>query len=119
MFVPSIDTISAAVIYSKCGDILNFSSPAQMLTFADIESGINDSRTESYGGRIIKYGSSLLRYVFINCCLPLIHFDMTFIAYYTKKRVEGKPHRIAITHVAKKFVRVIYTLERQWIDFSV
>ena len=38
---------------------------------------------------------------------------MTFAAYYAKKRAEGKPHRVAITHVAKKLVRVIYALERQ------
>lgn len=31
--------------------------------------------------------------------------------YYLKKRNEGKPHRVAINHVAKKLLRVIYTLE--------
>lgn len=118
MSVPGIGTISAAVIYSEYGDISNFSSPAQMLAFAGIEPGINDSGTESHGGRMVKHGSSQLRYVLINCCLPLIRFDMTFAAYYAKKRAEGKPHRVAITHVAKKLVRVIYALERQGIDFN-
>ena len=118
MSVPGIGTISAAVIYSEYGDISNFSSPAQMLAFAGIEPGINDSGTESHGGRMVKHGSSQLRYVLINCCLPLIRFDMTFAAYYAKKRAEGKPHRVAITHVAKKLVRVIYALEKQGIDFN-
>lgn len=118
MSVPGIGTISAAVIYSEYGDISNFSSPAQMLAFAGIEPGINDSGTESHGGRMVKHGSSQLRYVLINCCLPLIRSDMTFAAYYAKKRAEGKPHRVAITHVAKKLVRVIYALERQGIDFN-
>ena len=118
MSIPGIGTISAAVIYSEYGDISNFSSPAQMLAFAGIEPGINDSGTESHGGRMVKHGSSQLRYVLINCCLPLIRFDMTFAAYYAKKRAEGKPHRVAITHVAKKLVRVIYALERQGIDFN-
>ena len=44
---------------------------------------------------------------------------MTFATYYAKKRGEGKPHKVAITHVAKKLVRVIYVLERQDIDFNV
>ena len=44
---------------------------------------------------------------------PLIRFDMTFATYYAKKRGEGKPHRVAITHVAKKLIRVIYALESQ------
>ena len=43
---------------------------------------------------------------------------MTFATYYAKKRGEGKPHREAITHVAKKLIRVIYALERQDIDFN-
>ena len=51
-------------------------------------------------------------------CLPLIRFDMTFATYYAKKRGEGKPHRVAITHVAKKLIRVIYALESQDIDFN-
>ena len=45
-------------------------------------------------------------------------FDMTFATYYAKKRGEGKPHRVAITHVAKKLIRVIYALESQDIDFN-
>jgi transposase len=118
MSVPGIGSLSASVIYSEYGDISNFSTPAQMLAFAGIEPGVNDSGTESHGGRMVKHGSSQLRYVLINCCLPLIRFDMTFAAYYAKKRGEGKPHRVAITHVAKKLVRVIYALERQGIDFN-
>lgn len=118
MSVPGIGPISAAVIYSEYGDISNFSTPAQMLAFAGIEPGINDSGTESHGGRMVKHGSSQLRYVLINCCLPLIRFDMTFATYYAKKRAEGKPHRVAVTHVAKKLIRVIYALEKQGVDFN-
>jgi transposase len=118
MSVPGIGPISAAVIYSEYGNLSNFSNPGQMLAFAGIEPGINQSGTESHGGRMVKRGSSQLRYTLINCCLPLIRFDMTFASYYAKKRAEGKPHRVAITHVAKKLIRVIYALERQDIDFS-
>lgn len=117
--VPGIGSISAAIIYSEYGDISNFDNPGQMLAFAGIEPGINESGTESHGGRMVKRGSSQLRYALINCCLPLIRFDMTFATYYAKKRAEGKPHRVAITHVAKKLIRVIYALERQNTDFCV
>lgn len=118
MSIPGIGPISAAIIYAEYGDISNFSSPAQMLAFAGLEPGINDSGTESHKGRMVKRGSSQLRYVLMNCALPLIRFDMTFAAYYAKKRTEGKPHRIAMSHVAKKLVRVIFALERQNTDFK-
>ena len=118
MSIPGIGPISAAIIYAEYGDISNFSSSAQMLAFAGLEPGINESGTESHKGRMVKRGSSQLRYVLMNCALPLIRFDVTFAAYYAKKRTEGKPHRVAMSHVAKKLVRVIFALERQNTDFK-
>ena len=118
MSIPGIGPISAASIYAEYGDISNFSNPSQMLAFAGLEPGVNDSGTESHGGRMVKRGSSQLRYVLMNCALPLIRFDMTFASYYAKKRAEGKPHRVAMSHVAKKLVRVIFALERQNTDFA-
>ena len=117
MSIPGVGPISAAVIYAEFGDISNFSSPAQMLAFAGLEPGVNDSGTESHSGRMVKRGSSQLRYVLMNCALPLIRFDITFATYYAKKRAEGKPHRVAMSHVTKKLVRVIFALERQKTDF--
>ena len=43
MSIPGIGPLSAAVIYSEYGDISNFSNPGQMLAFAGIEPGINES----------------------------------------------------------------------------
>ena len=117
MSIPGIGSLSAAVIYAEYGDISNFSSPAQMLAFAGLEPGISESGTESHKGRMVKRGSSQLRYTLMNCALPLIRFDVTFATYYAKKRSEGKPHRVAISHVTKKLVRVIFALERQNTDF--
>ena len=97
--------------------LIQFSSPAQMLAFAGLEPGISESGTESHKGRMVKRGSSQLRYTLMNCALPLIRFDVTFATYYAKKRSEGKPHRVAISHVTKKLVRVIFALERQNTDF--
>ena len=48
-----------------------------MLAFAGIEPGINDSGTESHGGRMVKHGSSQLRYVLLNACFTIIRFDLT------------------------------------------
>ena len=116
--IPGIGPLSAAVIYSEYGDISSFSTPAKMLAYAGLEPGIDESGTESYKGRMVKHGSSMLRFTLLNCCLPAIRFDLTFAQYYAKKRREGKSHRVAISHVAKKLVRVIHALERQGIDYD-
>ena len=116
--IPGIGPISAAVICAEYGDISSFSTPAKMLAYAGLEPGINDSGTESHGGRMVKHGSSMLRFTLLNCCMPLIRFDLTFATYYAKKRREGKSHRVAMTHVAKKLIRVIHALEKQGIDYD-
>ena len=67
---------------------------------------------------MLKHGSSRLRYALMNCCLPLISNEPVFAAYYAKKRSEGKPHRVALTHVAKKLLRVIYTLQTKNIRYD-
>ena len=41
-----------------------------------------------------------------------------FTEFYYKKRSEGKSHRVALTHVAKKLVRIIYKLESENITFK-
>lgn len=112
MSISGIGPISAAIIYAEYGDISNFFSSNQMLAFAGIEPSIHEPVTEAYNGRMVKHGSSQLRYVLI------IRFDVTFATYYVRKRSDSKPHRVAITHIAKKLVRVIYALENQDIDFD-
>jgi len=111
MTIPGIGPLSAAVILSEYGDICRFSGPASMLSFAGLEPGYYQSGISSHTGHMVKRGSSILRYTLMNCCLPLIQYNLTFAEFYHKKRLEGKPHRVALSHVAKKLIRVIYTLE--------
>jgi transposase len=40
------------------------------------------------------------------------HWDPTFAAYLAKKRAEGKHYNVALSHAAKKLVRLIYALEK-------
>ena len=54
----------------------------------------------------------------MSCCMPVIHNNIVFAEYYGKKIAEGKPHNVALTHCAKKLLRVIYTLETKHIPFD-
>ena len=40
------------------------------------------------------------------------HWDPTFADYLAKKRAEGKHYNIAISHAAKKLVRLIFAMEK-------
>lgn len=116
--IPGIGYITAATIVAEYGDFSRFSSASQMLSFAGLEPGFYQSGTMEFRGKMVKRGSSQLRYVLMNCVIPLIRFNPVFASYYHKKRTEGKPHRVALSHVAKKLVRIIYTLEHKGIDFD-
>ena len=113
-----VGPLSAAVIVSEFGDISRFKSPAQMLSFAGMEPVYYQSVISEHTGKMVKRGSSHLRFTLMNVCIPLIRFNPVFAAYYNKKRSEGKPHRVALSHVAKKLIRVIYTLETQNVKYD-
>ena len=116
--IPGIGELTAAVILSEYGDISKFEGPAQMLSFAGLEPGYYQSGQAEHGGHMVKHGSSHLRYALMNACLPLITYEPVFAEYYAKKRAEGKPHRVALTHVAKKLLRIIYTLQTKNIPYD-
>ena len=116
--IPGIGEISAATILSEYGDIKNFSSPIKMLAFAGLDPSINQSGTLESNGKMVKHGSGHLRYAIMNSAMTILRFSPEFYDYYLKKRSEGKCHRVALSHVCKKLIRVIYTLEKNDIDFN-
>lgn len=116
--IPGIGEISAATILSEYGDIKNFSNPNKMLAFAGLDPSINQSGTLEYNGKMVKHGSGHLRYAIMNSAMSILRFSPDFYDYYLKKRSEGKCHRVALSHVCKKLIRVIYSLEKNNIDFD-
>ena len=116
--IPGLGEISAATILSEYRDIKNFSSPNKMLAFAGLEPSIIQSGTLENNGKMVKHGSGHLRYAIMNIAMSILRYSPTFYDYYQKKRSEGKCHRVALSHVCKKFIRVIYSLEKNNIDFD-
>ena len=109
--VPGIGVESAAVILAEFGDFTKFNNASQLLSFAGMEPGYFQSGISESAGKMVKHGSSHLRYALMNCAQTVVNYEPTFAEFYTKKRAEGKPHRVALSHVAKKLLRVIYTLQ--------
>ncbi len=116
--IPGIGVISCASIISEFGEISRFSSTSKMLAFAGLEPGIIESGTLSSKGKMVKRGSGYLRHTLMNVAMIVISNNHTFYEYYHKKRLEGKCHRVALSHVCKKLIRIIYTLETKNIQFD-
>lgn len=89
-----------------------------MLSFAGLEPEYFQSGQSESTGHMVKHGSLKLRCALINCCLPLVTNESVFAGYYAKKRAEEKTQRVAMTHVAKKLLRVIYTLQTENIPYD-
>lgn len=116
--IKGIGWISAASIYSEYGGVENFQTPNQMLAYAGLDPSRNESGEHAYKGHMVKHGSSHLRYVLLNCAEMVIIHDPIFYEYYRKKREEGKHHRVALTHVARKLIRIIFFLEKNDTDYD-
>ena len=116
--IPGLGEISAATILSEYGNINDFSSPNKMLAFAGLEPSVIQSGTIENNGKMVKHGSGHLRYSIMNTAMIILRYSPTFYDYYLKKRSEGKCHRVALSHVCKKLIRIIYTLEKYNIDFN-
>jgi len=116
--IKGIGPLTSAIIIAEFGDISRFSGPAAMLAFAGLEPAVSQSGKSEHFGKMVKRGSSHLRYALLNVCMPVVKFNYVFAQYYNKKIAAGKPHRVAQTHVCRKLIRVIYTLETKNISFD-
>ena len=120
--IPSIlgiGDVSAATIIAEIEDISRFSNPDKLLAFAGLDPRFYQSGMSEHKGRMNKKGSVVLRRVLMNCAESILMYNPAFYTYYRKKRDEGKSHRVAISHVARKLVRIIYKLETEHIDFDL
>lgn len=116
--IPGIGLYSAACIYSEIGIINRFDNPDQVLAFAGLEPSRHQSGDSEFKGHMVKHGSSYLRQALMNVAESSLIHNPILYDFYKKKRNEGKPHRVALSHVAKKLVRIIYTIETNNINFD-
>lgn len=116
--IKGIGIISAAIIISEYSNVCLFSTPAEMVSYAGLDSTIKQSGTMSSTGKLVKRGSKYLRATLINISMLVMLNNPAFYAYYDKKKQEGKHHRIALVHVAKKLIRIIHYLETNQENFD-
>ena len=111
--IPGIGNRMGAMILAEVGDFSNFDSADKILAYAGLSPSTYQSGqlTSSYA-HMEKRGSRYLRYAIFNATKFVCNWDPTFAAYLAKKRNEGKHYNVAISHAAKKLVRLIYTMEQ-------
>ena len=111
--IPGIGETIAAMIISEIGNIQRFSNPNKLLAFAGLEPSIYQSGNFTpSSGSMVKRGSPYLRWAILWAARLVPRFSKTFGEYFDKKSSEGKHFNVTTSHVAKKLVRVIFSLEK-------
>ena len=118
--IPGMGLRMGAMILAEVGDFANFDSPDKILAYAGLSPSTYESgklkATGTYA-HMEKRGSRYLRYAIFNATKYVCIWDPTFAAYLAKKRAEGKHYNVAISHAAKKLVRVIYALQKSGLPY--
>ena len=69
-------------------------------------------------GKMVKHGSSYLRKYLMNSAETFYVHNPSISDFYWKKRNEGKAHRVALSHVARRLINTIFYLEKHNQDFD-
>ena len=111
--IPGINYRMGAMILAEIGDFSRFDSPDKILAYAGFSpSTYQSGKLDNAYPHMEKRGSKYLRYALFNATKYVCQWDPTFAAYLAKKRAEGKHYNVAISHAAKKLVRVICAIQK-------
>ena len=109
--IPGISFVTAGIILSELGDINLFDSPAKLLAFAGLEPSTYQSGNFSSSHAVmVKRGSKYLRWALLNATRLVCMRDSNLNAFKLRKIQEGKHYFVALSHTAKKLVRIIFHL---------
>ena len=111
--IPGVGFCMAAMILAEVGDFTRFDSSDKLLAYAGMSpSTYQSGQLKNCYPHMEKRGSRYLRYALYNAAKYVCHWDPTFAAYLAKKRAEGKHYNVALSHAAKKLVRLIFAMEK-------
>ena len=110
--IPGIGQNLGAMIIAEIGDFSRFDNPDKILAFAGCSPTTYQSgQLYSSHAKMEKRGSRYLRWALLNAAAYVCKWEPTFATYLAKKLAEGKHYYVALSHAAKKLVRVLYHLE--------
>lgn len=110
--IPGIGITLASIIIAEIGNFDNFDSPDKILAFAGMSPTIYQSgKYVANSAKMEKRGSKALRYALYNAARLTSVYCPVFREHLARKRSQGKHFSVAISHVVKKLVRVIYHLQ--------
>ena len=115
--IKGIGTRFGAAIAGEVGDFSLFPTADSLVKYSGLVPTQYQSGKVDRKGRMEKKGPALLRHSLIEASLKVVLHNPAWAAYYRRK-CEGKFYRVALTHVAVKLLRSIWTIEHGGLKFD-
>jgi len=117
--IPGISYTLGAMILAEIGDISNFRNPSKLLAFAGLDPSCYQSgKFTAERTPMVKHGSTYLRYALIHAASCVKRYAPEFTAYFNKKSAQNKHYFVVLSHVAKKLVRVVFSLLKHHVSYQ-
>ena len=118
--IPGIGLVLGAMILAELGDVTRFATPEKVLAFAGLDPSIYQSgKYTPASGTMVKRGSPQLRWALLMAARSTIVHNPNIAIYYQKKLSEGKHYNVICSHIAKKLVRILYSLLKKNTPYSL
>jgi len=107
-----------ARILAETGPLNHFHSVAQLMRYAGMNLRPNQSGQKRGKERQAKRGRARLRAVLAQAVLKLVVRTSLYGPYYHAKKAAGMPGAVAMTAVARKFLKLLFGLHRSSLAFD-
>ena len=116
--VPGIGYRLAGLLLGEIGDASQFPNADKIIKFAGLDVRVYQSGTIEKHGAIRKRGSPLLRYALFQAAEKARIHCPEIAEFYSKKKSEGKHPICALTHTARKILRIVWALLKTGQNYS-
>lgn len=108
--IPGLGPVTAPAIYAEIGNSRRFTDSDQLVALVGVDPQLHQSGQATGQTKMSKRGSPYLRRAIWHAALTATRLDPMFGAIYERQRKRGKHHLVALSHVANKLARVIYSV---------
>lgn len=108
--IPGIGAKTAPVIIAELGDLQRFRGGyKKLLAYAGLDPRIRQSGRWNGKTKMSKRGSAALRTALYQAAsMGRLHSEELGAIYFKQRHIKGKHHNVAISHVARKLVQIIW-----------
>ncbi len=115
--IPGIGSLAALIITAELGDVRRFKTSAQVASYVGLVPSVYSSAETRYLGRLTKQGSSLLRWMLIQCAWHAIRHNYPLRTHcLVVSRRCGR--NAGVVSVARKLIQIAYRVLRDKVPFD-